>query len=141
MPNCLVTGSFDLLHSGHLYFLERASIYGDLYVGIGSDKSIEGLKNRPTINKENERLYMVSCIKFVMAACINTGMGNFDFFTNPGIELMDILIVNEDQDFPEKRDFCKKMNIRYIVLKREPHKEFPAHSSTEQRKYIKERQW
>jgi cytidyltransferase-like protein len=141
MLNCLITGSFDLLHSGHLYFIQRAAEYGRLYVGIGSDKSIEQLKNRPTINKQDERLYMVKMIKGVEDAWINKGMGNFDFFEGFQENLIDILIVNEDQDFPEKRDFCKDRRIQYFVLKREPYKNLPVHSSTEQREYVKLRQW
>ena len=38
-----VSGSFDLLHTGHLEFLENASNYGDLYVGIGSDETVKQL--------------------------------------------------------------------------------------------------
>jgi cytidyltransferase-like protein len=32
----LVSGCFDLLHSGHIAFLKSAAAYGDLYVCIGS---------------------------------------------------------------------------------------------------------
>ena len=37
-----VSGCYDLLHSGHVEFFRQAAQYGDLYVGIGSDKTIEG---------------------------------------------------------------------------------------------------
>lgn len=141
MNNVLITGSFDLTHPGHLYFMEQASKYGDLYVGIGSDASIEQLKGRPTIWKQEERLYMVKSIKWVKGAWINNGMGNFDFFKDPHAKLMDILIVNSDQDFPEKRLWCNRLSMDYIVLPREPHPGFPAHSSTEQREFINQRKW
>ena len=39
----LVTGCFDLLHSGHIAFLEEASIHGELIVGIGSDETVKSL--------------------------------------------------------------------------------------------------
>ena len=35
-----VSGSYDMLHSGHVAFFEEAAVYGDLYVGIGSDRTI-----------------------------------------------------------------------------------------------------
>jgi cytidyltransferase-like protein len=35
-----VSGSFDLLHSGHVAFFEEAATYDDLYVGIDSDRTI-----------------------------------------------------------------------------------------------------
>ena len=67
-----VSGCFDMLHSGHVAFFKEASTYGDLYVGIGSDSTISGLKGRPTINSEQERLYMVKAIKHVTDAWINS---------------------------------------------------------------------
>ena len=39
-----VTGCFDMLHSGHVAFFEEAAQYGDVYVGIGSDETINDLK-------------------------------------------------------------------------------------------------
>ena len=44
-----VSGCYDLLHSGHVEFFRQAAQYGDLYVGIGSDKTIEGYKHHKTI--------------------------------------------------------------------------------------------
>ena len=63
-----VSGCYDMLHSGHVAFFEEAAQHGDLYVGIGSDKTIQQLKGRPTINTDKERLYMVKSIKIVSDA-------------------------------------------------------------------------
>ena len=52
-----VSGCFDMLHSGHVAFFEEAATHGDLYVGIGSDRTISDLKGRRTVNGERERLY------------------------------------------------------------------------------------
>ena len=131
--NVLVTGSFDLLHSGHIAFFKTAFLYGNVYVGIGSDKSIEQLKGRPTVNKQDERLYMVKAIRYVTDAWINSGMGENDFFLDVEEIWIDILIVNEDQDNNDKRLFCKRMDIEYIVLKREPEPGLPSRSSTKYR--------
>ena len=54
-----VSGCFDILHSGHIAFLKEAAQYGDLCVGLGSDKTIYDLKGRKTINSEEERLFML----------------------------------------------------------------------------------
>jgi cytidyltransferase-like protein len=48
-----------MLHSGHVTFLKRAAEYGDLYVGMGSDYSIEKYKGKAPVCKEAERLFMV----------------------------------------------------------------------------------
>ena len=63
-----VSGCYDMLHSGHVAFFKEASQHGDLYVGIGSDSTIQDLKNRKTINTEQERLYMVKSIRYVKLA-------------------------------------------------------------------------
>ena len=70
-----VSGCYDMLHSGHVAFFKSASKYGDLYVGIGSDKTIEELKHRKTVYSERERLYMVKAIRYVKDAFINPGPG------------------------------------------------------------------
>ena len=41
-----VSGCFDMLHSGHVAFFKEAAQYGEVYVGIGSDRTIEELKGR-----------------------------------------------------------------------------------------------
>ena len=40
-----VSGCYDMLHSGHVAFFEEAASHGDLYVGLGSDKTISELKD------------------------------------------------------------------------------------------------
>jgi hypothetical protein len=42
----------------------------------------------------------------------------------------DIFIVNEDGHSPEKDDLCRELGIEYMVLKRIPHANLPARSTT-----------
>ena len=79
MKKVFVSGCYDMLHSGHVAFFEEAAQFGDLYVGIGSDKTIFELKARKTINSDAERLYMVKALKTVKDAWINKGSGLLDF--------------------------------------------------------------
>jgi cytidyltransferase-like protein len=44
-----VSGCYDMLHSGHVAFFQEAASLGDLYVGLGSDKTVYNLKGRKTI--------------------------------------------------------------------------------------------
>ena len=135
MTRVFVSGSFDVLHSGHVVFLKQVAEYGELYVRIGSDVSISHLKGRKTVCSQEERLFMVKAIRYVADAWINEGMGNMDFVDNFPDSLIDILIVNQDQDFPEKREFCKRCNIEYIVLERNPEPGLPVRTSTQMREY------
>ncbi len=66
------SGAFDLLHIGHINFLERAKeIAGYLIVGLNSDASIKESKgmNRPIISQEH-RAKMLSALSCVDAIFI-----------------------------------------------------------------------
>ncbi len=129
-----VSGCYDMLHSGHVAFFREASRYGDLYVGIGSDKTIQELKSRRTVYSEQERLYMVKSIKYVTDACINEGSGYLDFVTSVDYFRPNIFVVNEDGSSADKEAFCKERGIEYIVLKRIPEEGLEARSTTDLRK-------
>ncbi len=131
-----VSGCYDMLHSGHVAFFREASRYGDLYVGIGSDKTIMELKSRKTIYSEQERLYMVKAIRYVTDACINEGNGMMDFITSVDYFRPDIFVVNEDGSSEEKAKFCAERGIEYVVLKRIPEEGLTARSTTDLRKTI-----
>lgn len=129
-----VSGCYDLLHSGHVEFFRQAAEYGDLYVGIGSDKTILNYKNHKTVYSEQERLFMVKSIKYVRDAYINTGDGILDFIPTLDIVKPDILVVNSDGGSDSKRRLCEERGIEYVVLERDPHEGLQARSSTELKK-------
>jgi cytidyltransferase-like protein len=129
-----VSGCFDILHSGHIAFLKEASQFGDLYVGLGSDKTISDLKGRKTINSEDERLYMLEALSCVHDVSINKGSGIIDFLDDMKSLRPDVFIVNEDGHTPDKEQICKDMGIEYKVLKRIPYANLPVRSSTSLRK-------
>jgi cytidyltransferase-like protein len=129
-----VTGCFDILHSGHIAFLKEASQFGDLYVGLGSDKTVFDLKGRKTINSEDERLYMIEALSCVHKVSINKGSGILDFLEDMTALKPDVFIVNEDGHTFEKEKLCKDLKIEYKVLKRIPHANLPVRSTTSLRK-------
>jgi len=60
-------GCFDILHTGHIKYLEISKNYGDiLIIGLNSDESIRRIKgdDRP-INNEQSRAYMLNALEFV----------------------------------------------------------------------------
>lgn len=129
-----VTGCFDMLHSGHIAFLQEAAMYGDLYVSIGSDENVNILKGRYPINNQEERVYMLKSLKYVNDCYVNSGFGIMDFLHELNRVKPDVFIVNEDGNSPSKAALCSKMGIDYKVLKRIPHKNLPRRSTTELRK-------
>ena len=129
-----VSGCYDLLHSGHVEFFRQAAEFGDLYVGIGSDKTIEGYKHHKTVYSEQERLFMVKSIRYVKDAYINAGSGILDFLPTLDIVKPDILVVNSDGGSEEKRKVCEERGMEYVVLSRDPHEGLAARSSTDLKK-------
>jgi cytidyltransferase-like protein len=115
-----VSGCFDLLHSGHITFFQEAAQYGDLYVAVGSDRTIYDLKGRPPVNSEQERCFMIQSLSSVTKAFISSGSGMLDFLDEIKAIKPDIFLVNEDGNIPDKRQLCEQLGIEYLVLKREP---------------------
>ncbi|MEI6787943.1 MAG: adenylyltransferase/cytidyltransferase family protein [bacterium] len=125
-----VSGCYDMLHSGHVAFFEEAAQLGDLYVGIGSSKTVYELKARKTVNSDEERLYMVSSLKMVKQAWISSGSGLLDFEKELRALRPDIFFVNEDGNSPEKERVAKELGIEYVISKRVPHGNLPRRSTT-----------
>ncbi len=126
-----------MLHSGHVAFFKQAARFGDLYVGIGSDRTIEELKHRKTVYSEQERLYMVKAIRYVKDAFINPGSGMMDFIETVDRVKPDVFVVNSDGGTDVKRRFCEERGIRYVVLERLPDDGLEARSTTSLRTGVK----
>ena len=128
-----VSGCFDMLHSGHVAFLENANQFGDVYVCIGSDNTIKEIKGRYPVISQKERKYILESIKFVKECRINKGKGSIDFME----ELIDIspniFIVNEDGNSSTKLELCNDMGIEYKIFKRTPSVGIPKRTTTDLR--------
>ena len=130
----LITGCYDWFHTGHVRFFEEVSEYGAVYAVVGHDANIALLKGagHPQFSQD-ERVYMVGSIRYVTQALISSGMGYLD--AEPEILKVkpDIYAVNEDGDKPEKKEYCQKHGIDYLVLKRLPKAGLPKRQSTDLR--------
>ncbi len=127
----VVTGCYDWFHSGHVRFFEEVSAFGDLYVIVGHDANLRLLKGEghPFFSQE-ERRYLVGAIKHVKQALVSSGEGWLD--ADPEIRRLkpDTYAVNEDGDKGGKREYCQKLGIEYVVLKRIPAPGLPKRTST-----------
>ena len=68
----LTNGVFDLLHTGHLYYLKQARALGDaLIIALNADASVRALKGpaRPVQNEE-QRAYALGALECVDAVVI-----------------------------------------------------------------------
>jgi cytidyltransferase-like protein len=125
-----VSGCFDLLHSGHVAFLQEAAQLGLVYVGLGSDANVFHLKGRYPVNPQAERKFMLEALACVHEAHVNSGMGILDFLDELEAIRPDCFFVNEDGHTPEKERLCREKSIEYRVSRRIPAHNLPIRSTT-----------
>jgi len=114
-------GSWDMLHIGHLRYLNRAKSLGDiLIVGVDSDRAIKIYKDNPIrpIIPENERMEMLGYQEFIDYVTL---IDDVDDKGNWKLELLkkvnpDIFVAVADESYSEqqKKDiskFCGKLHI------------------------------
>ncbi len=85
----VTNGCFDLLHAGHVTYLEQARQNGDaLLVGLNSDESVRALKGegRP-LNSEMDRAIVLAALEAVDAVCVfqEAGADRFLAATRPDV--------------------------------------------------------
>ncbi len=98
MVRVLATGTFDILHPGHLLYLSEAKALGDeLYVIVARDSMIKH-KPKPIIPEE-QRLAMVAALRIVDKAILGSETDMFE----PLREIKpDIIALGKNQFFKEK---------------------------------------
>tara|TARA_B100001287_G_scaffold276323_1_gene286736 strand:- start:1199 stop:1717 length:519 start_codon:yes stop_codon:yes gene_type:complete len=65
---CFTNGCFDLIHLGHITYLDKAAKHADiLVVGVNSDRSVKALSKSPErpINDERARAKVLSALESV----------------------------------------------------------------------------
>jgi D-glycero-beta-D-manno-heptose 1-phosphate adenylyltransferase len=70
----LTNGAFDLLHPGHLHYLNEAGKLGELFIALNSDRSVKALKgpDRPILG-EHHRAYALAQLSAVKGIVIFRG--------------------------------------------------------------------
>jgi len=117
-------GSYDVLHMGHILFLEQSKKSGDiLIVGIGTDETIKRLKgpSRP-IYPEKLRAAMLAAIEFTdyITALTEKMKNEKDDYSKllsiikPGV----FTLIAEDSAKKETGKICRKMGIKLKLIKR-----------------------
>lgn len=122
----LVTGVFDLLHQGHIKFLQKAKILGDiLLVGLESDERVKQIKgsNRPIedIGKRIENIIQLPFVDFALALPSNFDSIERECFIC--IVKPDILAVSSHtQHLDKKREIIEKYRGKLIVVMKRDNK-------------------
>jgi D-beta-D-heptose 7-phosphate kinase/D-beta-D-heptose 1-phosphate adenosyltransferase len=110
-------GCFDIIHSGHIYYLSEAKKLGDyLIVGLNTDSSVKRLKgNSRPINSELDRAIVLDCLKpvdFVVLFDEDTPLSLIQEISP------DILVKGGDYNPDEivGSDFMKQKNGRVVII-------------------------
>ena len=99
MVRVMATGVFDLLHPGHLYFLEQARQLGDeLVVVVARDQTARRLKGEPYV-PEHLRRQMVEALKPVDRAILGS---QSDIYSTVLTVRPDIIALGYNQVWNEK---------------------------------------
>ncbi|MEM2123015.1 MAG: adenylyltransferase/cytidyltransferase family protein [Candidatus Bathyarchaeia archaeon] len=120
----LAAGVFDLLHYGHLRFLEEARKTGGkgakLIVVVARDKTVEERKGAKPVMPEEQRRILVEALKPVDEAVL--GFEDFNIHEVLRIIKPDIVAVGYDQDdiYEEVKRFIvgEELGIRIVRIGR-----------------------
>jgi len=117
MVKVMATGTFDLLHMGHIYYLREAKKLGDkLVVIVALDSTVRKLKHEP-ITPEDMRLNIIKELKIVDDAML--GHEN-DMYEIVKEVKPDIIALGYDQIHNEKnieQELKKrKLNVQVVRL-------------------------
>jgi FAD synthetase len=113
MVKVMATGTFDLLHMGHIYYLKEAKKLGDrLVVVVARDSTVRKLKHEP-ITPEEMRLGLIKELKIVDEAVL--GHKDDMYATVKDIK-PDIIALGYDQVHDEKK-IEQELKNRKIVAR------------------------
>jgi len=116
MVKVMATGTFDLLHMGHIYYLKEAKKLGDiLIVIVACDSTVRKMKHEP-VNPEKMRLNLIKELKIVDKAYL----GKKDDMYKLVEEIKpDIIALGYDQIHDDKiiRKNLEKRNIKAKIVR------------------------
>ena len=118
MVKVMATGTFDLLHLGHIYYLKEAKKLGDkLAVVVAKDITVRRLKHEP-VNPEETRLDLIKELKIVDEAYLGHEDDMYEIVEeiNP-----DIIALGFDQLHDEEKieSELKKRKIKAKIVRLE----------------------
>ena len=120
-PIVFIGGTFDLLHPGHVELMKYASSLGKLYVVVARDVNVEKLKGKKPVLGEEDRLRLVSSIRYVYEAMLGD---KEDLFKSVEKVSPDIIVLGPDQGFDEREveRIAEQRTGKKVKVVRYPHK-------------------
>ncbi len=112
----LVGGTFDIIHPGHIHYLREASKYGLVYAVVARDVNVERIKGRKPVMREDERLAVVSSIRYVYKAVLGH---ESDFGETINRLRPDLIVLGPDQPVDESflENVANKYGLTFDVVR------------------------
>lgn len=126
MTKVMVFGTFDILHKGHINFLEQAKGYGKLIVVVGTDKNVEKIKEQKPVHALKTRIGQI--MKLHIAHEVVSGYED-DFFRIIDEKRPDVICLGYDQDTHGLKREIKKRGWHISVVRLKPFRENTYKSS------------
>jgi FAD synthetase len=117
----LASGVFDLLHMGHVKFLEAAKKaggkYSKLIVIVARDRTVEKIKGRKTIIPENQRCALINSLKVVDEAIL--GYETLDIAEVINKIEPELIVLGHDQKVMKKsvENYIENNDVNIKVIK------------------------
>jgi FAD synthetase len=136
----MATGTFDLIHPGHGYYLQESKDLGGkdakLVVVVARDSTVRARKRVPIVN-EGQRLEVVKMLKPVDEAYLGSSTDMFKVVKDIG---PDIITIGPDQKFDLEilREELRSRNLKAEVVRIKGYKKSSLDSSCKIIRKIKE---
>jgi len=127
----MIAGTFDILHTGHLYLIDKAAEIGEVYVIIARDASVTKFKGQKPIMPELQRMKIIQHIRGVKN--VELGSDKEDWLVriveiNPDLFLLGPNQWGNEEKYEQQ---AKKLGAHTIFRRlTEMDTEFPLNSST-----------
>ncbi|HEX4068570.1 MAG TPA: adenylyltransferase/cytidyltransferase family protein [Candidatus Babeliales bacterium] len=115
----LIGGCFDIIHFGHMQFLEKAKQTGDyLIVALESDERIINDKKRTPIHTQKERAYNLLALRFVDYVIMLPLLNGFDDYLAlvQNIKPHSIAITSNDPQQINKQKQTDAIGAQLIIV-------------------------
>ena len=117
MVRVMASGVFDILHPGHIYYLEEAKKLGDeLFVVVAKDSTVRKQKHEP-ITLESMRLEMVKALKPVDKAVLGHEDDRYRIVEELKPDIIALGYDQKDDEEKIKNDLKKRgLNIKVVRM-------------------------
>ncbi len=109
-PRVAVAGTFDILHPGHIHLLREAWKRGRVYVIVARDETVERMKGRPPVVPEEQRLAVVSAVRYVAEA----RLGDKKDYLKPIEEIRPHIVLLGPDQWPDEARLEEELRMRGV---------------------------